>query len=57
MNSAQLTFATTALANTISQKLTDDEIALLSSVLVQLGDTLATITTNNQFSGIRQITE
>ena len=57
MNSAQLTFAITALANTISQKLTDDEIALLSSVLVQLGDTLATISTNNQFSEIRQITE
>ena len=43
MNSFELTSAVTALANAISCKLTFDEMALLSSILVQLGDTLATI--------------
>ena len=43
MNSLELTSAVTALANAIACKLTSDEMALLSSVLVQLGDTLATI--------------
>ena len=43
MNSLELTSAVTALANVIACRLTADEIALLSSVLVQLGDTLATI--------------
>ena len=42
-SSLELTSAVTALANAIACRLTDDEIALLSSVLVQLGDTLATI--------------
>ena len=45
MNSLELTSAVTALANAIACKLSPDEIALLSSVLVQLGDTLATIAT------------
>ena len=43
MNSLELTSAVTALASAIACKLTVDEAALLSSVLVQLGDTLATI--------------
>lgn len=43
MNSLELTTAVTALANAIACKLTVDEIALLASVLVQLGDTLTTI--------------
>ena len=43
MNSLELTSAITALANAIACKLSEDEVALLSSVLVQLGDTLATI--------------
>ena len=43
MNALELTSAVTALANLIACKLTLDEMALLSSVLVQLGDTLATI--------------
>ena len=43
MYSFELTSAVTALANAISCKLTLDEMALLSSILVQLGDTLATI--------------
>ena len=43
MNSLELTSVVTALANAIACKLTSDEMALLSSILVQLGDTLATI--------------
>lgn len=43
MNSLELTSAVTMLANVIACKLTANEAALLSSVLVQLGDTLATI--------------
>ena len=43
MNPCELTALITAAANTIACKLDDNEIALLSSVLVQLGDTLATI--------------
>ena len=45
MTPLELTSAVTALANTIACKLTADEITLLSSVLVQLGDTLVTIAT------------
>ena len=43
MNSLELTGAVTALANAIACRLTMEEIALVASVLVQLGDTLATI--------------
>lgn len=43
MNACNLTAAVTALANTIACRLKPEEISLLSSVLVQLGDTLATI--------------
>ena len=46
MNSCQLTTSITAVANGIAQNLTTDEIALLAAILVQLGDTLATIATN-----------
>ena len=45
MNSCELTFAITALANAIGCELNDDELAFLASVLVQLGDTLVTIVT------------
>ena len=45
MNSLELTSAITMLASAIACKLSTDEIALLSSVLVQLGDTLVTIAT------------
>ena len=45
MNSAELTASVTAIANTIACKLTNDELLLLASVLVQLGDTLVTIST------------
>ena len=43
MNSLELTSAVTALANAVACKLTVDEAVLLAAVLVQLGDTLATI--------------
>lgn len=43
MTSLELTSAITAIANALACKLTSDEIALLSTVFVQLGDTLATI--------------
>ena len=43
MDSLGLTSAITALANAITCKLTPSEIALVASIFVQLGDTLATI--------------
>ena len=43
MNACNLTAAVTALVNTIACGLNAEEISLLSSVLVQLGDTRATI--------------
>lgn len=43
MKSLEMTGTITALANAIANTLNVDEIALLASVLVQLGDTLATI--------------
>lgn len=46
MNACELTATVTALANGIACKLSDDELAALSTVLVQLGDTLATIATH-----------
>ncbi len=43
MNSLEMTSAITALASAITCGLTVDEIALVASIFVQLGDTLATI--------------
>lgn len=45
MNSCELTTAITALANALACKLSNDEMNLLGAVLSQLGDTLATIST------------
>ena len=45
MNSCELTAAVTAVANTLAYKLSNNELTLLASVLVQLGDTLVTIAT------------
>ena len=45
MNPCELTATITAIANSLSCKLSDDELTLLASVLVQLGDTLVTIAT------------
>ena len=43
MNTCQLTATITAIANAFSKTLSVEEIGLLAAVLVQLGDTLATI--------------
>ena len=43
MNSLNLTAAITTLASALAQGLTASELALLAGILVQLGDTLATI--------------
>ena len=45
MNPCELTAAVTAVANALACKLSDEELSLLASVLVQLGDTLVTIVT------------
>ena len=47
MDSLAFTTSVTALANAIACNLTNEELALLASILVQLGDTLATIATRN----------
>ena len=51
MQSLKLTSAVTALANAIACNLKEDEIVLLAGVLVQLGDTLATIAAQANFCG------
>ena len=43
MNSLGLTGAVTAIANAIAYKRSLNEIALIASIFVQIGDTLATI--------------
>ncbi len=43
MNPCELTASVTAAANAIACELSNDELTLLAAVLVQLGDTLATI--------------
>ena len=48
MNPCELTASVTAVANALACKLNNDELNLLSSVLVQLGDTLATIVTQRE---------
>ena len=43
MNALEITGTVTAIANAIACQVTATELALLASVFVQLGDTLATI--------------
>lgn len=45
MNACELTASITAVANALACQLSDDELTLLASILVQLGDTLVTIAT------------
>ena len=45
MNSCELTASITAIANSLSCKLDNEQLTLLAAVLVQLGDTLVTIAT------------
>ena len=47
MNSLELTGVITALANAIASNLNVEEMALVAGVLVQLGDTVATIAAAN----------
>ena len=51
MKSLELTSAVTALANAIACNLTVDEISLIASIFVQLGDTLATIAARENLCG------
>ena len=48
MNSCQLTATITAIANAVASKLNIEETTLLAAILVQLGDTLATIVTQKE---------
>ena len=57
MNSLELTSAITAFANAIACKLAAEEAALLSSIFVQLGDTLATIAARESLCGNSNKTE
>ena len=45
MTPLELTASVTALANALACRMEDEELTLLASVLVQLGDTLVTIVT------------
>ena len=47
MNSCELTTSVSALANILAKNLSTEDIVLLAAILVQLGDTLATIATHN----------
>ena len=51
MNTLELTVAVSMLANAISCNLTVEEMAFLASILVQLGDTLATIAASEGLCG------
>ena len=55
MNALELTSAVTALANAIACRFTADEAALLASILVQLGDTLATIAARDNLCGEKNV--
>ena len=54
MKSLELTGAITALANAIACNLTLDEIALIASIFVQLGDTLATVAAQENLCGSKK---
>lgn len=57
MNSCQLTSTITVIANALSSSLSIEETTLFAAILVQLGDTLATIATQKSaeanLSGIK----
>lgn len=55
MNACNLTAAVTALANTIACGLKAEEITLLSSLFMQLGDTLATIAAQRTLCEAREM--
>ena len=45
MNPCELSASVTAVANALACRFNNDELTLLASILVQLGDTLVTIAT------------
>ncbi len=51
MQSCELVTYITAIACALSRCCSDDELAVLSSAFNQLGDTLATISAQNQLTG------
>ncbi|MBQ9460665.1 MAG: hypothetical protein IJU51_01935 [Clostridia bacterium] len=51
MNPCELTASVTAIANAIASRLCDDDLSVLAAVLVQLGDTLATIAAQRAICG------
>lgn len=51
MHEAELTASITALANAIAKERELNEVALLASIFVQLGDTLATIAACRSING------
>ena len=55
MNPCELTASVTAVANALACKLSDDELTLLASVLVQLGDTLVTIATRRSLCESKEL--
>ena len=57
MNSCELTMSVTALAKSIACQLSDDNLALAAAVLTQLGDTLATISTQRSLCSEKNHTE
>ena len=54
MNTCQLTASVTAAANAVSSKLSVEQTTLLATILVQLGDTLATIATQRAVCDIKE---
>lgn len=54
MNACELTASITVIANSLANKMTDEELATLSTVLVQLGDTFATIATHRSVCNNRK---
>ena len=57
MNSLELTADVTALANAVACGLSTDELALVTALFVQLGDTLATIATQRALCAEEQETK
>ena len=47
MDPYQLTASVTALANAMARSFTEEELTLMASILVQLGDILVTIVSRN----------
>ena len=55
MNSGELTVGISAVANALACNMTNDELLLLASILVQLGDTLVTIATQRDICNKKEV--